>query len=110
MPLSTSAIGSAATRHGGQLQARGYSVSQVVHHYGEVCQAVTELAAEQQAPITPEEFHTLNGCLDTAIAEAVTEHTRMSAEQQRRPNRARRTGGARVPRISSTRPLWRSRC
>ncbi len=81
MPTPTSAIGSAATRHGGQLQARGYSVSQVVHHYGEVCQAVTELAAEQQAPITPEEFHTLNGCLDTAIAEAVTEHTRMSAEQ-----------------------------
>ena len=81
MPLSTSAIGCAASRHGRDLQARGYSVSQVVHHYGEVCQAITELAAEQQAPITTGEFHTLNGCLDTAIAEAVTEHTRVSAEQ-----------------------------
>jgi signal transduction histidine kinase len=81
MPAATSAIGSAASRHGLQLQARGYSVSQVVHHYGAVCQAITALAAEQQAPITSEEFHTLNGCLDTAIAEAVTEHTRVSAKQ-----------------------------
>jgi signal transduction histidine kinase len=51
-----------------------------VHDYGDICQAVTELALEQNAPITTEEFHTLNRCLDTAIAEAVTEHARITAQ------------------------------
>lgn len=46
---------------------------------GDICQAVTELAIAQNVPITTEEFHTLNRCLDTAIAEAVTEHTRLTA-------------------------------
>ena len=54
-------------------------MSQVVHDYGDICQAITELAIEQRAPISAEEFHTLNRCLDTAIAEAVTEHARMTA-------------------------------
>jgi hypothetical protein len=43
---------------------------------------VTELAIEQNAPITTDEFKTLNGCLDTAIAEAVTEHARITAESR----------------------------
>ena len=55
-------------------------MSQVVHDYGDICQAITELAVKQNAPITTEEFKTLNGCLDTAIAEAVTEHARLTAE------------------------------
>ncbi|HMF61315.1 MAG TPA: sensor histidine kinase [Vicinamibacterales bacterium] len=73
------AIGEGATRHGRDLLALGFTVSQVVHDYGDICQAVTELAIEQNAPITTEEFHTLNRCLDTAIAEAVTEHARLTA-------------------------------
>jgi signal transduction histidine kinase len=76
---SVSAIGTSATLHGRDLLALGFTVSQVVHVYGDVCQAVTELALEQNAPITTDEFHTLNRCLDTAIAEAVTEHARMTA-------------------------------
>jgi signal transduction histidine kinase len=47
-------------------------VDQVVHDYGDLCQAITELAVEQAAPITTTEFRTLNGCLDNAIADAVT--------------------------------------
>jgi len=35
------------------------------------------------APITTEEFHILNRCLDTAIAESVTEHGRISSESRR---------------------------
>jgi signal transduction histidine kinase len=70
------AIGETATIHGGHLLEQGYSVSQVVHDYGDVCQAVTELAQETDALITTEEFHILNRCLDDAIAQAVTEHTR----------------------------------
>lgn len=79
-PSATTALGSSATRHGRDLLAVGYTVSQVVHGYGDVCQAVTELALEQNAPISTEEFKALNGCLDTAIAEAVTEHARLTAE------------------------------
>lgn len=77
---SPGAIGSTATRHGRDLMALGFTVSQVVHDYGDICQAITEIAIEQNAPITNDEFKTLNGCLDTAIAEAVTEHTRITAE------------------------------
>jgi signal transduction histidine kinase len=78
-PFASSAIGASAARHGGELLALGFSLSEVVHDYGDICQAVTEVALEQQAPITTEEFHTLNRCLDTAIAEAVTEHGRVTA-------------------------------
>jgi hypothetical protein len=77
-PFSSDAIGSSATRHGAELSAAGCSVAQVVHDYGDICQAITEIAVEQHAPITVEEFHTLNRCLDSAIAEAVTEQTRLT--------------------------------
>jgi hypothetical protein len=43
-----------------------------VQDYGDVCQAVTELAAEQKVLVTVDEFRTLNRCLDSAIADAVT--------------------------------------
>ena len=92
-PFSSDAIGSSATRHGAELLAAGFNVSQVVHDYGDICQAITELAVEQQAPITVEEFHTLNRCLDTAIAEAVTEHTRL-ASQRRSEEEVERLGQA----------------
>jgi signal transduction histidine kinase len=74
------AIGPSATRHGAELFELGFTLSQVVHDYGDVCQAVTELAMEQKAHITAEEFHVLNRCLDTAIADAVTEHARINAQ------------------------------
>ena len=79
-PFSANAIGTSAALHGRALLARGFSVSQVVHDYGDVCQAVTELAVEKKAAISAEEFHTMNRCLDTAIAEAVTEFGRLQAE------------------------------
>jgi signal transduction histidine kinase len=81
-PFPGDAIGATAARHGADLLRLGFSVSQVVHDYGDICQAITELAIEQQAPITVEEFHTLNRCLDSAIAEAVTEHARVTANQR----------------------------
>lgn len=80
VPFPTDAIGTAAARHGGDLLRSGFTVSQVVHDYGDICQTITALAVEQKAPISVEEFHTLNRCLDTAIAEAVTEHARLTAE------------------------------
>jgi signal transduction histidine kinase len=79
-PFPADAIGAAAARHGGDLLRSGFTVSQVVHDYGDICQTITAIAVEQRAPISVEDFHTLNRCLDTAIAEAVTEHARLTAE------------------------------
>jgi hypothetical protein len=64
-------IGRAAALHGAELLRQGFSVDQVVHDYGDVCQSVTALAVEQDAAITTDEFRTLNRCLDNAIADAV---------------------------------------
>ena len=41
-----------------ELLALGFNISQVVHDYGDICQAITEVAVEQHVPITAEEFHT----------------------------------------------------
>ena len=69
-------IGKSAGRHGHELLRMGLTIGQVVHDYGEVCQTITELAVQQEAPISGEEFQTLNLCLDDAIAGAVTEYAR----------------------------------
>jgi hypothetical protein len=68
---ATTEIGRAAALHGAELLRRGFSVDQVVHVYGDVCQAVTDLGVEQRVPISTDEFRTLNRCLDNAMADAV---------------------------------------
>jgi hypothetical protein len=70
---SLSEIGESAAEHGRQLLELGFSVDQVVHDYGDLCQAITDLAFERDAPFQIDEFRTLNRCLDNAIADAVTE-------------------------------------
>jgi len=75
-PSANADIARTATRHGHDLLVQGYTVSQVVHGYGDVCQSVTELALERQAAISTDDFRTLNRCLDDAIAGAVTEYGR----------------------------------
>ena len=61
-----------ARAHGTQLLHLAYSVDQVVHDYGDLCQAITDLAVERDAPFSVNQFRTLNRCLDNAIADAVT--------------------------------------
>ena len=73
---SNTEITTSAVFHGRDLLVQGFSVSQVVHDYGDVCQSVTELAVEQDAPISTQDFRILNRCLDDAIAGAVTEYGR----------------------------------
>ena len=68
-----SQIGVTATAHGQALMELGYSVDQVVHDYGDLCQAITSLAVERHTPFSVDQFRTLNRCLDNAIADAVTE-------------------------------------
>ncbi len=69
-------ISDTALLHGRDLLRAGFSVSEVVHTYGDVCQSVTELAVELNATISAEHFRLLNKCLDDAIASAVTEFGR----------------------------------
>lgn len=69
-------ISQTALLHGHDLLLQGLSMSQVVHDYGDVCQSITELAVETRAPISTEDFGMLNGCLDSAIAGAVTQYGR----------------------------------
>jgi signal transduction histidine kinase len=74
--VTSRAIGSTALQHGHDLLAQGFTVSQVVHDYGDVCQTITELAVELKVAISTEDFRTLNRCLDEAIAGAVTQYGR----------------------------------
>jgi signal transduction histidine kinase len=70
---AVSEMGVSASAHGKKLLELGYTVDQVVHDYGDLCQAITGLAVERDAPFAINEFQTLNRCLDNAIADAVTE-------------------------------------
>ena len=71
-----SALGLSATEHGRELLQGGCTIAQVVYDYGDLCQAITELAVELRVPIATRDFQTLNECLDNGIANAVTEYAR----------------------------------
>lgn len=70
-----SEMGATAALHGRELMQQGFTVDQVVHDYGDLCQAITDLAFERKASIEIDEFRTLNRCLDNGIADAVTEYS-----------------------------------
>jgi signal transduction histidine kinase len=65
-----------AGKHGEELRRHGFTIEQVVRDYGDLCQSITHLAAEQGEPISVQEFGVLNIKLDDAIAGAVAEHAR----------------------------------
>jgi hypothetical protein len=75
--LPSDEMNAGAAKHGAEMLRLGFDVSAVVHDYGNVCQAVTELAFELEAQVTVDEFHTMNRCLDDATAQAVREHGRV---------------------------------
>ncbi|MEP6885261.1 MAG: HAMP domain-containing sensor histidine kinase [Gammaproteobacteria bacterium] len=70
---TASEIGATAARHGLELLQDGFTVDQVVHDYGDLCQSITEMALERGVTVQTVEFQTLNRCLDNAIADAVTQ-------------------------------------
>jgi hypothetical protein len=80
-------IAATALLHGRSRRLQGFSISQVVYDYGDVCQSVTELAVECAATISPSDFRLLSLCLDYAIASAVTEYE----HQKRRDNAVQHT-------------------
>lgn len=73
---SSQEIDATAVQHGHDLRLQGLTLSQVVHDYGDVCQVITGLAGEINAPIGTADFRVLNRCLDDAIAGAVTQYAR----------------------------------
>ena len=77
-----SEIGATATLHGRELRERGFTLEQVVRDYGDLCQAITNLAYELGEKIEVDEFRTFNRCLDNAIAEAVTEYAHVRGAAQ----------------------------
>ena len=83
-PPGSGVIGEAAALHGADLLRRGYTVDEVVHDYGDVCQSVTDMVVEQKASVTADEFRTLNRCLDDAIADAVTAYAHGHATGHRK--------------------------
>ena len=62
-----------AAQNGNDLLELGLTVDQVVHDYGDLCQAIPDLAVEREAPLQIDEFRILNRYLDNAISDAVTE-------------------------------------
>src|SRR5688500_8021104 len=86
---STAEIDRSAGQHGHDLLLKGFTVSQVVHDYGDVCQSITELAVETNWPISTDDFRMLNQCLDEAIASAVTMFSRESHESHVRETTGR---------------------
>jgi signal transduction histidine kinase len=93
--LALSEMGVTATAHGKDLLSLGYSVDQVVHDYGDLCQAITDLAFERDAPFATTAFRTLNRCLDNAIASAVAEFSfqrESDLAQQQNAEENRRAG------------------
>jgi signal transduction histidine kinase len=74
--VSSPEIARSALRHGHDLLRQGFTIAQVVRDYGDVCQSITDLAMEMDAPISTDDFRTLNRCLDDAIAGAVSEYSR----------------------------------
>ncbi len=71
--VALSEVSVSAAQHGKDLLGLGLTVDQVVHDYGDLCQSITDLAVERDAPFAVDEFRILNRCLDNAISDAVTE-------------------------------------
>jgi signal transduction histidine kinase len=82
-------IATSAILHAHDLVVKGFTISQVVHDYGDVCQSITELAVDLNAPISADEFRLLNRCLDDAIAAAVTQYGRERQQSTRDDDTAR---------------------
>jgi len=92
---SDSEVGLTAMLHGRDLLQQGFTLEQVIRDYGDVCQAVTNLAVEIGAPILAGEFRTFNRCLDDAISAAVTQYSKLNRAalvEPRVPAPAPRTG------------------
>lgn len=79
-PGTEADVAPTATLHGRDLLEEGFTIEQVIRDYGDVCQAVTNLAVETGTSILAGEFRIFNRCLDDAIAAAVTEYSQQNSQ------------------------------
>lgn len=71
---------SASAHRAGELPELGFSIDQVVHGFGTLRQAITDVATERGVALTREESRSLNRWLDIAIVDCITElHVRRTA-------------------------------
>ncbi len=73
-----------ALAHGHDLLRQGFTVSQVVHIYGDACQAILELAVETRTAIGVDDLLLLTRCVEHAVAAAVTQYGREDTEGENR--------------------------
>ncbi|MEO6950401.1 MAG: HAMP domain-containing sensor histidine kinase [Polyangia bacterium] len=73
-------LDASAAQYGRQLLALGFSMSQVVHSYGAVCQVITGLLDELGVAVSAREYQAFNLCLDDALAAAVTSYEAAHAD------------------------------
>lgn len=74
-------IVASGARYGDALLLAGLPIAQVVLAYGDVCQAITQLAADAGLTIPPSDFRIFNRCLDEAIDGAVTAYARVREQR-----------------------------
>jgi signal transduction histidine kinase len=86
-------IGVTATRYGANLVRAGKPITEAVQAYGDICQAVTQLAQEEDKTISAADFCVFNSCLDDAMGRAVSEHARIT-EETRSADEVQRLGHA----------------
>jgi signal transduction histidine kinase len=60
--------------HAAQRYRMGYPLADLVHDYGDLCTAITQIAEDAGETIDVVEYRIVNLCVDDAIASAVTEY------------------------------------
>jgi signal transduction histidine kinase len=82
-------IAKTAADYGQRLFGLGFTVSELVHGYGSVCEVLTKLAGEVGHDIATSDFEVFNRVLDVAIAESVTahEHSRTAEANEKESER-----------------------
>ena len=73
-----SEIAATAALHGRELSEQGFTVDQVVHDYGDLCQAITDLAFERGVPIESMNFE-LSTAVSTMASPMPSRNTLFSA-------------------------------
>ena len=73
---SCSEMATLATTEAHDLLWQGFTISELVHHYGDVGQVITDLAIEARVRINIDDSGVLDRCVDDAIAAALSEHRR----------------------------------
>ncbi len=66
-------------------KSQGFDLSRLVHDYGLVCDAVSQMAVKYSETVLPREFQVLNRCVDEGIARSIEsfEETRSTEEKNR---------------------------